>query len=377
MYRRNNTVYLIAFLILIILLTAITMFASSEVARSPSVSARAAALYQPDSDTFLFRKNHGMRLPMASTTKIMTAILAVESDVDRDEPQEVSEKSVGIEGSSAYLKAGDRVTMRELVYALLLQSANDAAVEIACRIGGDVDGFADMMNEKARELGLNDTHFTNPHGLDDEEHYTTAEDLARLAAYALNNEDFAAVCSTYKKTLTTCDRVRTYVNHNKLLHRYDGAIGVKTGYTVRCGRCLVGAAERDGLRLVSVTLDAPNDWNDHEAMLDYGFSQMEMLTLASTYEYSYDIPLTDGGTIRVTNTDELTFPVTRGKHTVKDEVMLQRFFSAPIKAGEALGKIRFKVDGQVVGEVKLVATDSVEAKNDGGFFKRIMRLLGR
>ena len=377
MYRRNNTVYLTVILILTILFCAITVYASSDTSDTPRVSARSAALYQPDSKSLLYRKNHSVRMPMASTTKIMTAVLALESDTDMDKPITVRDESVGIEGSSAYLRHGDKVTMRELIYALMLQSANDAATEIAYRIGGDVPCFAKMMNDKAIELGLSGTHFSNPHGLDDSDHYTTAEDLARLAAYALDIEEFRNVCSTYKKTVTTGERVRTYVNHNKLLSRYSDAVGVKTGYTVKCGRCLVGAAERDGLRLISVTLDAPDDWNDHEAMLDYGFSVMEMLPLAYTYEYSYDIPVINNGTVRVTNTDELCLPIMRGDHKITKNVMLDRLVTAPIKEGDALGKVEFRVDGEYVGEVGLIATESVSAKEKTSFFKKIIKLPGR
>ncbi len=377
MYRRNNTVFLTVILILTILLCAITVYASSSPSEAPSVSAKAAVLYQPDSRSLLYRKNHSVRMPMASTTKIMTAVLALECDVDREKPIEINDNAVGVEGSSAYLRAGDKVTMRELIYALMLQSANDAAVEIAYRVGGDVAGFAEMMNDKALELGLSNTHFTNPHGLDDSEHYTTAEDLAKLAAYALDIEDLRNICSTYKKTVTTGDRVRTYVNHNKLLYRYDDAIGVKTGYTVRCGRCLVGAAERDGLRLISVTLDAPDDWNDHEALLNYGFSVMEMLPLAYTYEYSFDLPVIDGDTIRVTNADELCVPVMRGKRKVSERVILDRFCTAPVKEGETMGRVEFCIDGKYVGQVSLIATEGVSEKEKTGLFKRITKLFER
>ena len=376
MYKRNNTVYIIAILIMTILLTAITVYASSE-AQVPNVSAKAAVLYQPDTDSLLFRKNHRLRLPMASTTKIMTAVIAMESDIDRDESKPIGCECIGTEGSSAYLKEGDKVTLRELLYALLLQSANDAAVEIACRVGGSVDGFADMMNAKAAELELSSTHFTNPHGLDDSEHYTTAEDLAKLAAYALDIEEFRNVCSTYKKTIATGERVRTYVNHNKLLHMYDGCVGVKTGYTARCGRCLVGAAERDGLRLVSVTLDAPNDWNDHEALLNYGFQQMEMLTLATTYEYGFDIPTTEGKSVRVTNTDELCIPITRKKHTVSEQVILDRFCTLPVKKGDKLGRVEFIVDGKKVGNVDLIATTDANTNETTGIIKRLIKLFQR
>ena len=357
MYRKNNTVYIIVALILTLLLSAISAYAAAEASKSPNVSAKSAALYQPDSNTFLFRKNSDTKMPMASTTKIMTALVAIEGCEDLDTPLPVSDECIGTEGSSAYLRSGDKVTMRELLYALMLQSANDAAVEIALRVGGDVPCFADMMNGRAEEIGLTKTNFKNPHGLDDAEHYTTAEELAKIAAEALKNDLFLEICSTYKKSITTNERRRTYVNHNKLLLRYDGALGVKTGYTKKCGRCLVGCAERDGLRCITVTLDAPDDWNDHEKMLDFGFSQMEMLTLASPYEYSYEISTLNGEKIKVANTDSLSFPVYRGSYSLKSHVELKPYLTSAVKANEQVGRVIFKIDGKTVGELAILALE--------------------
>ncbi|MBQ0124720.1 MAG: D-alanyl-D-alanine carboxypeptidase [Clostridiales bacterium] len=160
---------------------------------------------------------------------------------------------------------------------MMLQSANDAAAAIAYEIAGGISEFAEMMNAKARELGLENTHFSNPHGLDDTDHYTTARDLAALARYALENETFARIVSTKKITIKMHggDTSRVLVNHNRLLRTYDDIIGVKTGYTKKCGRTLVSAAERDGVRLICVTLDDGDDWRDHRAMLDAGFDKYE------------------------------------------------------------------------------------------------------
>ncbi|MBQ8528216.1 MAG: D-alanyl-D-alanine carboxypeptidase [Clostridia bacterium] len=369
MFKRNNNAVIAAIMLAVLLLLLITVYATASVNEAMRVSARAAALYQPDTGRFIYSKNGKARLPMASTTKIMTALVAIERTDSLDEAVPIAEEAVGTEGSSAYLKEGDVVTMEELLYALLLGSANDAAVAIAYHIGGDVEGFAALMNEKAAELGLSDTHFVNPHGLDDEEHYTTAEDLARLGAAALSSETFREICSTYKKTIVTEERRRTYINHNKLLKLCDGAIGIKTGYTKRCGRCLVGAAERDGVTLVSVTLDAPRDWSDHEQMLEYGFDTFERVTLAEVYEYSYDLPVegTEGKTVRVGNTDELSLIVEKGEHRREVTVDLPESVPLPVKEGDALGEVRFTLDGEDVGGVRLVAMESAEEEKRGFF----------
>lgn len=255
------------FLLLLFILYSITISSAGAL----SVSAKSAALYNPTTKSFLYTKNADIPLPMASTTKIMTALVAIEN-CPLEKEVLVSDKAIGTEGSSLYLKSGEILTMCDLLMGLMLRSANDAAAAIAYEISGSIEGFADKMNEKAAELGLSNTHFTNPHGLDDEKHYTTAKELALIAAAALENDTFRQIVSSKKCTIKNSDgEVRLLINHNKLLNMYDGAIGVKTGFTKRSGRCLVGAAERNGTTLISVTINAPDDWRDHTALFDYGF----------------------------------------------------------------------------------------------------------
>ena len=229
MKRHDNLVGIVSVIaIFLLLFSLLGLYPSAEVKRVGfKISAKSAVLYVPETDNFIYSKNSRERLPMASTTKIMTALIAIE-ECEGDEVVKIDDSAIGVEGSSAYLRQGDELTMNELVYALLLQSANDAAVAIACHIGGSIEGFADIMNKRAVYLGLSNTHFENPHGLDDENHYTTAEDLAKLAGAALANTKFKEIASTYKKSFVTEERSRTYVNHNKLLKMYDGCIGVKT-----------------------------------------------------------------------------------------------------------------------------------------------------
>ncbi|MBO5315193.1 MAG: D-alanyl-D-alanine carboxypeptidase [Clostridia bacterium] len=376
MFRKNTNLYIAIFLITALVFSLITVYAAGE-PKKKSISAKAAVLYQPDTDSFIFTKNENTRLPMASTTKIMTALVALENS-DLNDYVQIDSSAVGIEGSSAYLKEGEVLTMEELIYALLLRSANDAAAAIACHISGDTESFADMMNERAEALGLKNTYFKNPHGLDDEGHYTTAHDLALIAAEALKNDSFKKISSTYKKSFATEDMTRLYVNHNKLLNMYDGAIGIKTGYTKKSGRCLVGAAERDGLTFITVTLDAPDDWRDHMALFDLGFETLERIEFATEGEYEYSLPLLDGeaNNITVTNTEGASVITRRGDHEINKYIKLSKFATAPIKKGEIFGEIVFTLDGEKASSVKLVATDNINKKEDKGFFKKLFEKLG-
>ena len=238
---------------------------------SPTVSAKHAVLYDAVCCDFLWEKEADFPVPMASTTKIATAIAVLEA-LPLERVITVPEEAVGTEGTSAYLKAGEQLTVRDLLHALLLASANDAAVTLAVACDGSVEAFADRMNALARELSLKSTHFENPHGLPAEGHYTTARELALLSAYAMHNPHFREIVSKKSYVCKTSEQTRAFRNHNKLLSFSKDALGIKTGFTKTSGRCLVGAAERDGVLLISVTLSAPNDWNDHISLWNYGFS---------------------------------------------------------------------------------------------------------
>ena len=376
MKKDNINTYIAVLMLMALLLSLLTITAFGEQKKTDfGTSARSAVLYLPECDTFIYSKNADTPMPMASTTKIMTALVAIES-CDLSEIVEVDDSAIGVEGSSAYLKRGDILTMEELLYALLLQSANDAAVAIACHISGDEEGFSALMNEKAKAIGLSHTHFTNPHGLDNEEHYTTAKELAIIASKALENPGFRKIVSTYKRTFSTEERVRTYVNHNKLLKLYDGCIGVKTGFTKRSGRCLVGAAEKDGLCFVTVTLDAPNDWSDHKKMLDLGFESYEKLMLAEPFDYIYKIPMIDGtkDSLLVANCLPAELIREREGGEVCEQVKLVRYAIAPIQRGDILGEIIYTSEGKELARVPLVATENVDKKEQGGFLRKILSI---
>ncbi len=257
----------------------------------PGTSAQSSVLLEANERKVLCAKNADAKMAMASTTKIMTALVAVEHCPVSKEIT-VAPDAVGVEGSSVYLFAGEVLTLSDLLYSLLLASANDAAAAIAIEIGGSIEGFCELMNAKARELGLTSTNFTNPHGLYDEEHYTTAHELAIITAEALSNDTLRNIFATKKITVTPPrGNARVLVNHNKMLSLYPGAIGVKTGFTKKSGRCLVSAAERDGLTLICVTLNAPDDWRDHTALLDWGFDSFNMTELCRAGQLSFSLPV--------------------------------------------------------------------------------------
>ena len=257
--------------------------------RGLEVSARQAVLLDGYSGETLWEKDPDTPALIASTTKIMTALVVLER-CGLGDMVEVPPEAAGVEGSSMYLRAGETLTVEDLLYGLMLASGNDAAAALAIHTAGSPEAFTALMNEKAAELGLRDMHFANPHGLDSPENYASPRSLGRLTMAAMDNPDFRAIVSTRRRNAG--DRV--LVNHNKLLGQYPGAVGVKTGYTRAAGRILVGAAEREGRRLISVTLSAPDDWEDHRKLLDYGFSRYETRPLVTAGQQVGTIPLLFG-----------------------------------------------------------------------------------
>ena len=337
---------------------------------APSLSAESAVLIDASNNAIIHEKNAHARMAMASTTKIMTALVAAEN-CDLDKAVSVSADAVGVEGSSIYLYAGEKMTMRDLLSAMLLESANDAAAAIAIEVGGSVEGFCELMNEKAAELGLTDTHFKNPHGLYDEEHYTTAYELSVIASAALCNEDIKEIVSTRKMTITPIEgNTRVLYNHNKMLAMYEGAIGVKTGFTKKSGRCLVSAAERDGLRLISVTLNAPDDWNDHKKMLDLGFDTLESCVLAQKGEVCHKLMVMGGKESHVAllcaDTVSVTLPKGSSERILRVTETYNRYEFAPIKVGKTIGSVTFYLDGKKIASAELIAGTEVERNSDSG-----------
>lgn len=343
-----------------------------------SLSSKSAVLIEAESGNVLYQKNAFAVRPMASTTKIMTALVAIESG-DLDRLVKIDNRARGVEGSSIYLAEGEVLSMRDLLYALMLASANDAAAAIAYEISGSIEDFAELMNQKASELGLRSTHFTNPHGLHDEGHYTTAYDLAMITSAALKNQVFLEICSSKTKTipLNIDEGTRYLTNHNKLLRSYKGCIGVKTGFTKNSGRCLVSAAERDGLRLIAVTLGAPDDWRDHTAMLDFGFERYTRLTFAKKGEFTatLDVIGGDADEVVVANAVELSafLPKAHGEITYKIECVRPLF--APVRRGDEVGRIIYSENGEEIASSPLIAVTKVETiQKKRGFFTWLVKL---
>ena len=336
----------------------------------PDLSAQSAVLMDGDSGRVLYeRASHDRRL-IASTTKLMTALVAVESTPHLGKTVTMTMDYVA-EGSSMYLKLGEEISLRDLLYGLLLASGNDAALAIAGLCAGDVETFVEWMNQWAEELGMADTHFANPNGLDDPDHYSTAYDLALLARAVLKNPILREIVGT--KTAHVAGRDLT--NHNKLLWRYEGCVGLKTGYTDAAGRTLVSAAERNGQTLICVTLKDPADWEDHARLLDYGFAVYPAHTFAQAGEPFRYLPLTGSllpGVPLVTASD-FRYPLGE-KEAVQVQVELPKYARAPVEAGGVAGKLAFFLDGELLGETYLLYGGSA-GKSPPSLERRIRDLL--
>ncbi len=336
--------------------------ASAEELSAGDVSAKAAVVIEAGTGKVIFGKNENTKLPMASTTKIMSVLLTLESG-DLDSEFTVDSNAVKTEGSSMGLREGDIVSKRDLCIGMLLPSGNDAANCAAVRVGGDIGSFVEMMNAKASRLGLVSTHFVTPSGLHDDAHYSTAYDMAQLASYALKNPDFAQICSqsSVKLSFGNPPYDRWLTNTNKLLNRYSGCIGVKTGFTDEAGRCLVSAASRDGVTLICVTLNAPDDWNDHAKMLDYGFSRVKCVPLEAEKYYSADLVGGSSDTIKLCPERTPVCPVINGEYPdISWKVTVPQMVYAPVVRGRQIGELTLFACGREIDRIPLLAAESAE-----------------
>ena len=328
------------------------------------VSAQYACLIDSLSGKVLYEKNAYARHSMASTTKIMTALVALENG-NMDDVVTVSANAAGTEGSSIYLKAGEKITLQNLLYGLMLESGNDAAIAIAEHIGGSVERFAEMMNEKAASIGANNTQFKNPNGLDEEGHYTTAYDLALITREALRNKNFAEIVATKQKTIRNLDESfpRSLSNHNKLLSLYSGCDGVKTGYTKKTGRCLVSAATRNHFQVIAVTLNAPDDWNDHINMLNYAFENYTAKPLVLKDMVIKTVPVKNGDAqeIELLSDGEFYLPFQEqdGLEKIRLEYDIPGEIPAPVRIGTTLGRLKIYYEESMVGEIELRAGSDI------------------
>lgn len=321
-----------------------------------AMSAGCAVLMDAQTGRMLFEKNADQRSLIASTTKIMTALVVCEQCNVLDRVR-IPREAVGIEGSSMYLQEGEVLTVQELLYGLMLRSGNDAAMALAIYCGGTVEGFAELMNDKAHRLGLDDSHFVNPHGLDNPNHYATARDLAVLSAYAMENPIFAKTVST--KSVSVGKRVLQ--NHNKLLWQVEGADGVKTGFTKKAGRILVSSCTRQGRRLIAVTINDGNDWADHKALLESGFSAfcMKQIVCAGERICTMEVVSAEKHVVQILSTEDFSYPL-RSDETIKIVVPGPGFVYAPVVEGQSAGTAYVYLDERIVGQIPLVYGSTVE-----------------
>ena len=334
------------------------------------VSAQNAVVLDAQTGRILYEKNADKQGLIASTTKIMTALVICEqcNVLDR---MRIPKEAVGIEGSSMYLKEGEILTIQELLYGLMLQSGNDAAVALAIYCGGTVEGFAELMNDKAHRLGLKNTHFENPNGLDSPGHYSTAKDMAILAAYAMENPIFHKTVST--KSVTAGNRQLT--NHNKLLWQLEGADGVKTGYTKAAGRILVSSATRQGRRLICVTMNDPNDWKDHKSLLDSSFSRFqvkEILRAGDCLGYE-DLESGEEGKVALLAGEDFSYSLSEDEE-VKVVLPKRGFSYAPVALGQSAGTAYVCLNDRIVGKIPIVYGKTIEQipQPKPSFWKRLL-----
>lgn len=331
-------------------------------------SASGSIVMEVNSGRVLYSENEDKRLPMASTTKILTALVVLEhcalSDIVK-----VPREGVGIEGSSIYLKEGDDRTVEELLFGLMLRSGNDAAVTLALHTAGSIESFSALMNERAREIGAINSNFVNPHGLHDDAHFTTAYDLALISCEAMKNFDFKRIVSSRSAKFEE----RVYYNKNKMLSSYDGATGIKTGYTKRAGRCLVSSSSRNGMEVVCVTLNCYQMWEQSKALMDQAHNTYKMYDLLSGFNgTAVDV---EGGIcekVEVDCVDSAVYPLKNEEiNKISYEIDLVERLKAPVKIGEKSGKINVFVDNCLIFSKNLYTINHVRKKGILDWLKEI------
>lgn len=340
----------------------------------PQIQASGMVLLDADTTRILASQKAHEKLPMASTTKIMTAILCIEAG-DLDRIVDVPDEAYGVEGSSMYLHRGEQISLRDLLYGLMLLSGNDAAVTIAVSIAGSVENFAKLMNEKARQLGCVNTNFVTPNGLPNENHYTTAYDLALIAAYSMKNETFQQMVQTTYYQTQTGDMVRTLKSKNRILWEYPGGNGVKTGYTKAAGRCLVFSARQNEQGVIGVVLNAPNMWEDAKRLLDYAFSTYNMEQKVRQGEIVAQIPVKKGleDRLEIVAKRSILFPEDPdipANITMRMDCPI--VLEAPVVQGDVIGRLELYCEGRMLAYTDLVAAQAVSKKEYSNYFLELL-----
>lgn len=351
----------------------------------PTLNSRIAVAYDRKSGEVIWGKDEHKRTAMASTTKIMTAIVTLEN-CDLTQTVTISKKSAGTGGSRLGLKADDKITMNDLLYGLMLKSGNDAAVAIAETVGGSVEGFAELMNEKAKELKLENTHYVTPHGLDDPEHYTTAVELAKLADYALQNETFAKIVNTKNYTVTINGYPKSISNTNELLGYLEGVNGVKTGFTNNAGRCLVTSVNRNGFEIITVILQADTKkfrTADSIKLIEYIYKNYEPVNIKeivneqfkrwcsiNTSRIQINKCKNNNLELYIDNLDNDVIPI---KKTDKDKIQIEVnnlfYFETPLQQNTIIGTIKVNLDGKTVDVIEIKNKNTIQKKDILDYFK--------
>ncbi|NLO21691.1 MAG: D-alanyl-D-alanine carboxypeptidase [Syntrophomonadaceae bacterium] len=338
------------------------------VSNQPQVQGQAVILMDFHSGRILYAKNINQNMPPASVTKIMTALLVTENG-DLDQVVEISPYAASTRESGLYLQAGEKMTRRQLLYACMLPSANDASVALAESVSGQEEDFVELMNQRAAELGLEDTHFCNPHGLHESDHYTTAYDLACLSRVAMQDPTFREIVSTSNIVIPgpPKEEDRSIWNQNRLLYRYDRAVGIKTGFTHQAGNCVVGAAQKNGMLLIAVSLNSPSVYQDLMNMLDYGFSNYHLVELEPSKETL--LVKVKGGIenkLSLEPEQQLLIAAMDGEESeLSCEFLPVAEVRAPVNQGDVLGLATIYLENQEIASIKLVAASSVEARVSG------------
>ena len=374
-----------AMTILILFIIIKKVYAYEDNNKLPNINSRKAVVIERTSKKILYGKKENERAKMASTTKIMTALVVIQN-TNLENVVEVSKKAAGTGGSKLKLKKGDKITVKDLLYGLMLKSGNDAAVALAEYVGGSIEGFAELMNKNAEALGLSNTHFVTPHGLDEDEHYTTAYELAIISDYALKNEVFAEIVKTKSANITINGQTRTINNTNELLGNLNGVYGVKTGFTNGAGRCLVTAVKRENMDIICVVLEADTKKNrtrDSVKLIEKAFEKYEIISLNNKINEEFTnwnnlncnriyIEKGDGKKLllKLDDNEEIKYPILKNTEDKIDiNIIANLKLKAPIKKDTEIGKLQIKYDNEIIKEISIINTNSIERKRINNYIQ--------
>lgn len=355
---------------------AVSIFTKRSAFAESYTSAKAMCVMESGSKRVLASKNCDTKLAMASTTKIMTAITAIESGKDLDSPFTISPKAVGVNGTSLYLRQGEVFTLRDLLYGLMLISGNDASVAIGEYVGGNVTKFVEMMNEKARSIGALNSHFDNTHGLDSKTHYTSAYDLALITSYAMANDTFREIVSCKNTKITNADGKTRYLkNKNKLLSSLVGCNGVKTGFTDDAGRCLVTSCERDGMNVVCVVLNCGPMFEESAQLLNEAFKEYHLVDLTSGYAFKDKLKVEEGEEeyVDIETFGSYCYPLKSSElKKVKYVYDIEKSVEAPVEKGREIGEVKIFIDNDLHFSEKIYTIENVRRNS---IFRKLKDLI--